>query len=211
MKIIKITGGPLPTNCYMLEDEATGAAAVIDPGFESDELSELVRKNGRVGAVLLTHGHFDHISGVARLRRETGAKVYLSVDDLLLAGDDRLNLARPFIGSSVPPFQVDVPLNDRETIQVGSLTVRTMSTPGHTAGGCCFLVEDAIFSGDTLMKLSCGRTDCPTGSSARMLDSLRRLAALPGDYRVFPGHGSQTSLEFERQNNLFLASKGPRT
>lgn len=207
MKITRIPGGPLPTNCYLLEDEATGAAAVIDPGFESEELSSLVQKNGHVDVILLTHGHFDHISGVSRLCRETGAKVYLSVNDLLLVGDGRLNLAEPFTGSAVPPFRVDVPLNNGDTVEVGSLTVRVMSTPGHTAGGCCFLVEDAIFSGDTLMKLSCGRTDCPTGSNAQMLDSLRRLAALKGDYRVFPGHGSPTTLDFERQNNVFLESR----
>lgn len=207
MKITRIPGGPLPTNCYLLEDEATGAAAVIDPGFESEELSNLVQKNGHVSAILLTHGHFDHISGVSRLCRETGARVYLSVNDLLLVGDGRLNLAEPFTGSAVPPFRVDVPLNNGDTVEVGSLTVRVMSTPGHTAGGCCFLVEDAIFSGDTLMKLSCGRTDCPTGSNAQMLDSLRRLAALKGDYRVFPGHGSPTTLDFERQNNVFLESR----
>lgn len=207
MKITRIPGGPLPTNCYLLEDEATGAAAVIDPGFESEELSNLVQKNGHVSVILLTHGHFDHISGVSRLCRETGARVYLSVNDLLLVGDGRLNLAEPFTGSAVPPFRVDVPLNNGDTVEVGSLTVRVMSTPGHTAGGCCFLVEDAIFSGDTLMKLSCGRTDCPTGSNAQMLDSLRRLAALKGDYRVFPGHGSPTTLDFERQNNVFLESR----
>ena len=207
MKITRIPGGPLPTNCYLLEDEATGAAAVIDPGFESEELSSLVQKNGHVGVILLTHGHFDHISGVSRLCRETGAKVYLSVNDLLLVGDGRLNLAEPFTGSAVPPFRVDVPLNNGDTVEVGSLTVRVMSTPGHTAGGCCFLVEDAIFSGDTLMKLSCGRTDCPTGSNAQLFDSLRRLAALKGDYRVFPGHGSPTTLDFERQNNVFLESR----
>lgn len=204
MKITRVSGGPLPTNCYFLEDEATGAAALIDPGFESEEISELARKNGNVVAILLTHGHFDHISGVAALQKETGAKVYLSADELAFVKDSRLNLAGPLTSGAVPPFRTDVPLFDGDTVQVGSITVRVMATPGHTAGGCCFLAEDTVFSGDTLMKLSCGRTDFPTGSGTQMTDSLRRLAALKGDYRIFPGHGAPTTLEFERQNNVFL-------
>lgn len=204
MQITKIAGGPLPTNCYLLKDEATGASAVVDPGFESEELSDLVRKDGNVEAILLTHGHFDHISGVAKLQKETGAKVYLYTDELLFVRDSALNLAASFFESAVPPFRVDVPLNDGETVKLGNLEIRVIHTPGHTMGGCCYLVEDVIFSGDTLMKLSCGRTDCPTGSYSQMLDSLRRLAELKGDFRVYPGHGSPTSLDYERRNNSFM-------
>ncbi len=201
MQITRIAGGPLPTNCYFLKDEATGASAVVDPGFESGELSELARSDGRVEAILLTHGHFDHIAGVAKLKRETGAKIYLYSDELLFVKDGALNLTGMFFESAVPPFSVDFPLNDGDTIRLGSLKIRVMHTPGHTVGGCCYIVEDAIFSGDTLMKLSCGRTDFPTGSDSQMLDSLRRLGELKGDYRVFPGHGSPTTLDYERRSN----------
>lgn len=204
MKITKIIGGPLPTNCYLLTDEATGATAVIDPGFESEELSEAVRKVGNVQAILLTHGHFDHISGVQKIQKLTGAKIYLYSDEMLFVKDSTLNLATAFFGSEVPPFRVDVPLNDNDTIGLGSLNIRVLHTPGHTVGGCCFIVEDVIFSGDTLMKLSCGRTDCPTGSYSQMLDSLRRLADLKGDFQIYPGHGSATALNYERRNNSYM-------
>ena len=206
MQITNITGGPLPTNCYFLKDDETGASAVVDPGFESEELSELVRKDGRVEKILLTHGHFDHISGVAKLQRETGAKVYLYTDELLFVTDSTLNLGGAFFESSVKPFRVDVPLNDGDTVQLGSLEIQVLHTPGHTVGGCCYLVGDALFSGDTLMELSCGRTDFPTGNSSQMQSSLCRLGALRGDYRVFPGHGPSTTLEYERRNNSFLGT-----
>jgi hydroxyacylglutathione hydrolase len=207
MQITKLVGGPLPTNCYFLKDDKTGASAVVDPGFESEELSELAKSDGKVEAILLTHGHFDHISGVAKLQRETGAKVYLPADELLFVKNGALNLSGAFFETAVKPFQVDVPLNDGDTIQLGSLEIRVLQTPGHTAGGCCYLVGDAFFSGDTLMKLSCGRTDCPTGNYSQMLDSLRRLGGLAGDYRVFPGHGSATTLDYERRNNSFMGSR----
>jgi hydroxyacylglutathione hydrolase len=204
MQITKISGGPLPTNCYLLKDDETGKSAVIDPGFESEELSELVRKDGNVEAILLTHGHFDHISGVRKIWEETNAKIYLPADEQLFVTDGSLNLAGMFFGESVPPFHVDVPLSDGQTVNVGKLEVKVLMTPGHTAGSCCFLVEDAIFSGDTLMKLSCGRTDFPTGNYSQLLNSLRRLGELPGDYRVFPGHGSATTLDYERRNNSYM-------
>lgn len=204
MKITRIPGGPLPTNCYLLTDEETGATAVIDPGFESEELSESVQQIGNVQAILLTHGHFDHISGVQKMQKLTGAKIYLYADEMLFVKDGSLNLAGAFFGSEVPPFRVDVPLNDNETIQLGKLDIRVLHTPGHTVGGCCFLVEDVIFSGDTLMKLSCGRTDCPTGNYSQMLDSLCRLAELKGDFKVYPGHGSATALDYERRNNSYM-------
>lgn len=204
MQITKIAGGPLPTNCYLLKDDTTGASAVIDPGFESDELTDAVKKDGSVQMILLTHGHFDHISGVQKLQKQTGAKVYLYSDETMFVRDGNLNLAGPFFGSEVPAFNVDVPLNDGDTIQLGSLEISVIHTPGHTIGGCCYVVGDAIFSGDTLMKLSFGRTDCPTGSYSQMLDSLRKLAALKGDYQVYPGHGSITSLDYERRNNSYM-------
>ena len=206
MQITRITGGPLPTNCYFLKDDATGASAVVDPGFRSGELSELACRDGKVEAILLTHGHFDHISGAAKLQRETGARIYLPADELPFVTDSALNLAGAFFESAVELFRVDVPLNDGDAVRLGSLELRVLRTPGHTVGGCCYVVGDAIFSGDTLMKLSCGRTDCPTGSGSQMADSLRRLAGLKGDYRVLPGHGPETTLDFERRNNPFLES-----
>ncbi|WP_411677539.1 MBL fold metallo-hydrolase [Caproicibacter sp.] len=206
MKVTRITGGPLPTNCYLLTDDRTGLTAVIDPGFESEDLTESVLAAGqdKVQAILLTHAHFDHITGVAKVKKLTGAKVYLHSDELMFVSDPSLNASGIFYGAQVQQFRVDDPMGDGDEIELGKLKIRVIHTPGHTAGGCCFLVEDALFTGDTLLKLSCGRTDFPTGSYHQMMDSLYKLAKLPGDFHVYPGHGPESTLEYERKNNSFL-------
>ena len=206
MKITRITGGPVQTNCYVLTDEETGLTAVVDPGFESGELDDAVLAAGNVRAILLTHAHFDHITGVAKLRGLTGARIYLSAEELMFVADPSLNAADFFFGGGVPQFRVDYPLGDGDEIGLGNLTIRVLRTPGHTVGSCCFLVGDALFAGDTLMKLSCGRTDLPTGSYPQILDSLQKLAKLPGDYHVYPGHGSESTLSYERKNNSYMGT-----
>lgn len=203
MKVIRIEGGPLPTSCYLFRDGETGAAAVVDPGFESPALTAELRA-GNVEAILLTHGHYDHIAGVKKAKELTGAKIFLPEADLAFPEDPSLSLAGMFGCAGVPPFRPDAVLHDGDSVPVGGLCVRVLHTPGHTAGSCCFLVGDALFSGDTLMRLSCGRTDFPTGSMARMEDSLKTLGRLKENYRVYPGHGPETTLDFERRNNPFL-------
>lgn len=206
MKITAIPGGMLPTNCYLLSDEATGKTAVIDPGFDSPELENAIQSigAGNVSAILLTHGHFDHILGVNKIKSLTNAPVYLHSDDALFPSDNSLNLVDLFLSSKLEPFTVDVALNDGDTIDVGNLKIKVIHTPGHTAGGCCYCVEDTIFTGDTLMKCSAGRTDFATGSYSQILSSLEKLKNLKGDYHLYPGHGEESTLEFERKNNPFL-------
>ncbi|MCY1713162.1 MBL fold metallo-hydrolase [Caproiciproducens galactitolivorans] len=208
MKITEITGGVVPTNCYLLTDDATGDTAVIDPGFESPELTKAVMEAGagKVKAILLTHGHFDHILGVNAVKELTNAVVYLYSDDVPFTSDNSLNLSTAITSQPVQAFKADVVLNDGDTIKLGSLKIRVLHTPGHTIGSCCFVVEDAIFTGDTLMQCSCGRTDFPTGSYTQMLQSLKRLENLKGDYHIYPGHESETTLEFERKNNPFMGN-----
>lgn len=206
MKIKAISGGVLPTNCYLLTDEETGMTAVIDPGFDSPELTEAIRSvgPGKVSAVLLTHGHFDHVLGVHTVKSLTNAPVYLHTEDSLFPDDPSLNMVDTFFSLQMPPFSVDVLLNDGDTVEIGNLKVKVLHTPGHTIGGCCFCVEDAIFTGDTLMKRSAGRTDLPTGSYPQMVSSLKKLKNLMGDYHLYPGHGEQSTLNYERKNNPFL-------
>nr|WP_319488197.1 MBL fold metallo-hydrolase [uncultured Caproiciproducens sp.] len=210
MKVTRITGGPLPTNCYILTDDETGLAAVIDPGFEDAKLTDAVLAVGaeNVKAILLTHGHFDHIMGVSYLKRLTGAKIYIYCDDMLFTSDSSLNLTSMFTPYETEPFTADVALNDGDTVDVGSLKIRVMHTPGHTVGSCCYLVENAIFTGDTLMKCSCGRTDFPTGSYPQMIDSLKKIENLEGDGHVYPGHEGETTLEYERKNNPYMGNDG---
>lgn len=208
MKITRIPGGPLPTNCYLLTDDVAGDTAVIDPGFESAELTNAVLAAGaeHVKLILLTHGHFDHIMGVAGIQRLTHAKICIYSDDMLFTTDNSLNLSSMMTSSRMEPFTADIALNDGDVIELGSLSIRVIYTPGHTIGSCCYLVENALFTGDTLMKCSCGRTDFPTGSYPQMLDSLEKLKNLEGDYHVYPGHESETTLEYERKNNPFMGS-----
>lgn len=208
MKVTRITGGPLPTNCYLLTDETTGETAVIDPGFEDSELTGALFSAGRekIKAILLTHGHFDHIMGTAGIKRLTDAKIYIHSDDLLFTTDNSLNLSDAMLSSPIQTFTADVALNDGDTIALGNLCIRVMHTPGHTIGSCCYLVENAIFTGDTLMKCSCGRTDFPTGSYPQILESLSRLKNLEGDYHIYPGHEGESTLEYERKNNPYMGN-----
>lgn len=209
MKVTKITGGLLPTNCYILTDDATGATAVIDPGFENQELTDAVLAVGKenVKCILLTHGHFDHIIGVNKLKNLTNAKIYIDSDDMQFTTDNSLSLSFMAAPLEMKPFTADVVLDDGEIIELGNLKIRVMHTPGHTIGSCCYLVENAIFSGDTLMKGSCGRTDFPTGSYPQMMDSLKILKNLDGDYHVYPGHECETTLDYERKNNPYMGNE----
>jgi len=208
MTITRITGGPLPTNCYLLTDDVTGETAIIDPGFEDEKLTNAVLAAGskNIKSILLTHGHFDHIMGVRKMKELTNAKVYIYSDDMMFTTDNSLNLSTMAMPFPMPTFTADVALNDGDEITLGSLKIHVMHTPGHTVGGCCYIVEDAIFSGDTLMKCSCGRTDFPTGSHPQILESLSQLKSLEGDYHIYPGHEGETTLEYERKNNPFMGS-----
>ncbi len=207
MKVTRMTGGVASSNCYLLTDEVTGDTAVIDPGFEADELTAAVRSAGTesVKAILLTHGHYDHIMGVAEIKRLTGAEIYIYSDEMLFTTDHSLNLSGRS-GSNLQTFTADTALNDGDTIPLGELLIHVLHTPGHTIGSCCYLVENAIFTGDTLFKCTCGRTDFPTGSYPQMLESLKRLKNLEGDYHIYPGHEAETTLEYERKNNPFMGN-----
>lgn len=208
MKVTRISGGPLPTNCYLLQDEVTGGCAVIDPGFESETLDRALLSAGpeNVKLILLTHGHFDHIMGVDSVKKLTGAKVCAFADETLLINDDSLNLSS-MMAAPVKAFSVDSLLNDGDVIPLGSLEIHVLHTPGHTIGGCCYFAGNAIFTGDTLMKCTCGRTDFPTGSYPQMMESLQKLKNLEGDYHIYPGHEGESTMEYERKNNPYMGSK----
>ncbi len=178
-------------------------AFVVDPGGSADEIMRFVESHGaKVEAVLLTHGHYDHIFGVAPLQ-EQGALVIMHKDDVHLVKSFK-NLAFWF-NKKVPPFTPDITLSGGETLNVAGLDVKVLHTPGHTAGGVCYVVGDCIFSGDTLFELSYGRTDFYTGSFAQLKNSIvNKLFRLEGDYKVYPGHNNATTLDFERKNNPIL-------
>lgn len=202
MRYLCITDGMLAENCYLLLDEASGEAAVIDPGFVNDRLLGEIAKY-KVRWILLTHGHFDHIEGVDRLRALTGAPSAAFRTEGVFAADPAQNGSLLMFGRPIA-CTVDRLLEDGETIHVGAVPVQVLHTPGHTAGGCCYVTPEAVFTGDTLMGYSVGRCDLPTGDEAALAVSLQKLAALPGNPAICGGHGPVTRLSEEKRRNPYL-------
>ena len=196
MKVKMMQVGPIGTNCYILEDE--NQIAVIDPGDEADRiLAEVKGLDAQVEYILLTHGHYDHIGGVARLREALPqTKVYLHKADSRGTGFHVVPLA-----DQVADLMY---YDDGDTLALGSLTIRVIHTPGHTPGGVTLRVGDVLFTGDTLFAGSMGRSDFPGGNTQQLFASLKKLARLEGNYHVLPGHESTTTLDRERQSNVFV-------
>ena len=185
------------TNCYLLIDEETGAAAVIDPGDDiADDLLRLCTDNGwELRAVFLTHGHYDHVGGVNALRLKfPGVAVYLHPADS--GKDDRIT-PTAHLGELTL-------WRDGDVVQLDALQVEVLHTPGHTAGSVCLRCRDVLFTGDTLFAGSMGHTDLPGGSEGEIFASLGRLGALEGDFQVYPGHNAFTTLRRERETNPYL-------
>ena len=196
MLIKTLPVGQLETNCYIVTDENTLSCVVIDPGDESNTILDYIEDNRlHCKAILLTHGHYDHVGAVDAVAEETGAPVYMSrLDDYRTRCE--------------PHFPYTLPENGRElldgaSIDTDGLHFVVIATPGHTPGGMSFRCEDALFTGDTLFKGSCGRVDLPEGDMEEMLRSLRRLCSLEGDYEVYPGHMDPSTLERERMFNYY--------
>ena len=201
MKLELIHVGMVMTNCYILTNEETGEAALIDPGDEADRLLACCRDR-RLTAILLTHGHFDHILAVPRLREASGARIYAPAAEVPLLMDSDENLSGPWQGRP-GSVRADVTLQDGEEFELLGTRIRMLLTPGHTAGSCCYYLpqEGWLFSGDTLFCESYGRVDLPTAMPDAISRSVRELLALPADTRVFPGHGGGTDIAHERKCN----------
>ena len=206
MSVKRISVGALETNCYIYCDDATGRCAIIDPGDFDEYVQRAIEQFGsdKFDYILLTHCHFDHVEGVSRVQEMTGAKIAIFTDDAPGLRNTFVNLSDPFRGRGDVYPKPDIELTDRETIHVGQTQFTVMHTPGHTVGSCCFITDGIIFSGDTLFRMSAGRTDFPGGSASELRRSLRRLAELEGDYQVYPGHEDPTTLDYERKYNLYM-------
>jgi glyoxylase-like metal-dependent hydrolase (beta-lactamase superfamily II) len=209
VEITTFVVGPLQSNSYLVVDEASRRAAVIDPGMESEAVLAAVRRQGvRVESVIITHGHFDHVFSAARFKAETGAEVVMHPDDLPLLAEVP-ETARFFgIKAPVPPHP-DRLVREGDTIAVGGRSLGVLETPGHTPGSISLRLDDAVFVGDTLFAGSVGRTDLTGGSLEILLRSIHgKLLPLPDRTVVYAGHGPATSIGVERRDNPFLKSGG---
>ena len=202
LKVHTLPLGAYQTNTYIVHDSEANSCAIIDPGYEAGTILDTVSGLGlTVDAVLLTHGHFDHVGAVEEIVTKTGCKLWCSESDWS-------QFPNPVTAYFYPIANCDFCevsfCEDGEIIHAGGLTFRVMATPGHTHGSVCYLCEKAMFSGDTLFAGSCGRCDLPGGSFPTILQSLKRLYELPGNYHVLPGHDTLSTLDRERQGNIYM-------
>ncbi|MBD5128406.1 MAG: MBL fold metallo-hydrolase [Ruminococcaceae bacterium] len=203
--IIQLPLGALAANCYIIPGE-DDMAVVIDPASAAEITNIMDRDDMEVGAIIITHGHFDHFAGVAALREQTGAPVYApDLDSEMLTSSDK-SWAWFMQGTPFAPVTPDYVFADGEEFTVCGVTFKVMAAPGHTAGSCLLFCEKfgAIFSGDVIFQNSIGRTDGYSGSDRQMLDTLAKIKSLPGNWRILSGHGDITDLETEKRYNPYL-------
>lgn len=196
MLIKTLPVGHLQTNCYIVTDDETRECAIIDPGADSNKILDYIESNKLIPKVIfLTHGHFDHFMALEAVRDETGAPAYINRKDVHAEGKHEQHKLEESDGLNY--------FAEGDVINVGSLEFTILETPGHSAGSVSFICENALFSGDTLFRDSCGRTDLG-GDMEVLLTSLHRLSRLEGDYEVYPGHAESTTLDRERSFNYYV-------
>ncbi len=197
--------GSLGVNCYILYNEKDHLGVAIDPGGDGEILLRYLEdKKIELIAILNTHAHVDHIGAVDFLRDKTGARFYVHEADAPMLSDSKLNLSA-FMGMPIVTRPADVLLHDGEVLNFGDIKLTVLHTPGHSPGSVCYLLEDRLFSGDTLFAGSVGRTDFPGASMEELLHSLHeKIMGLPEALPVYCGHGPSTSVGYEKQCNPYL-------
>ncbi len=194
--------GNFGANCYLVKTNSV--AIVVDPFCADQSVLNFLKENAnKERLILLTHFHFDHILGANELRKQTGAKIVIGEKDAVGLSNPHLSLSA-MVGLTQEPFKADITLADNQTISINETVITAINTPGHTEGSVCYLLENVMFSGDTLFKNSIGRTDFPTGNIVQMKASLNRLKCLEKDLIVYSGHGESTTLFAEIKNNPYL-------
>jgi glyoxylase-like metal-dependent hydrolase (beta-lactamase superfamily II) len=206
MKIMQCVVGQIETNCYLLVNQSTKEILIVDPGDQPEKIIRAVDKaQGTPVAILLTHGHYDHILAVNKLKKTYPLRIYAYKDEERLLASPDWNLSG-YGGAGVVVIP-DVLLKDGQQVEAAGLSFQVIHTPGHTSGSCCyyFQKDEVLISGDTLFCESVGRTDFPTGSTGQIIDSLHKLLEqLPSQVEVLPGHGSSTTIEHEKRYNPFV-------
>lgn len=202
MSVKMATFGGMANNCYLLVDDSTNKSALIDCSEFSQKMLDLIGDTD-LQYILLTHGHYDHILGARGVKDRFGCKLAVAAEDAPMLTSARESLAA-FCGEMQDSVEADILLRDGDKITLGDTVITVVKTPGHTKGSVCYVSGDSLFSGDTLFRLSCGRTDFPGGSWDEMQRSLKKLSELDGDMKIYTGHEQTTSLTFERQNNPYM-------
>ena len=204
MKIFPIWAGAYASMCYLVTDDEREQGVLIDPSASVSLVRSHVGALPRIEALLLTHGHFDHMLTLAEWKRETDAPICICAADAANLTDSTLNCNRLFFGRDGVYPPADRLLHEGDTASFGDETLSVLQTPGHTAGSCLFLGKDVLFTGDTLMADGgYGRTDLPGGSPSALQDSLRRIFTLPPSLRIYPGHGGDSTLADEKRFHFF--------
>ena len=199
------------TNTYIVTDEESGEVAVIDPSLPQQELAEKVR-GLNVKYIFITHGHSDHTCGAKIVRDNitTDAKIVIHKDDNEMLHDVTINeFANTDVDFEFPEIDADIFTADGDEFMLGNTKITVMHTPGHSRGSVCYIFKEdkVMFSGDTLFKLGAGRADLYRGDARTELMSLAKIGELEGDYKIYPGHGEETTLDFERQNNRYMKTR----
>lgn len=207
MKIEKYVVGIIGTNCYLVINEETKEAVLIDPGAYPLKIRNAVKEAGlKIKAVLLTHAHFDHIMGLDDVRKEFQVPVYVEEEDMNMMTDSRWNLSVNYVNGGYQ-YKDATPVKDGQILEIAGMQFKVIHTPGHTPGGCCYYMEKegVLFSGDTLFQASVGRSDFPGGSASELVRSVKeKLLALPDETHVYPGHMDETTIGYERRHNPFV-------
>ena len=207
MKIENFVLGPVGTNCYIVSNEGTKECFLVDMAACPPELVSHIKNSGlTVKAVLLTHGHFDHIMGLDRFLEEFPAPVYACAAEKELLESPQFNSSSGMLGQPYT-FHGAQYVKDGDLLDMAGMKIQVIQTPGHTIGGCCYYIADeqTLFSGDTLFRASIGRTDLPTGSMGALVRSVKeKILVLPDETRVYPGHMEETTVGYEKKYNPFL-------
>lgn len=207
LKVTTLTFPCFSANCYLVTDEETGESLLIDPGSYGERQKDFIKAQGveKLKYILLTHGHFDHMIGVERFRNAFSGEVVVHEND-----SDKLSSA---VGSLYSRFEREIPfasatadikVKDGDSLPFGKYEIEVIHTPGHTKGCVCYKIGDCLFTGDTLFRGSIGRTDFPDSDEGEMLSSLKKLNAIEGDYKVYPGHEGTSTLSYEKQTNRYM-------
>lgn len=206
MKVERFLTGIISTNCYLAINEETKQTVVIDPASSSPSLMNHIEAEGlKVEAILLTHGHFDHIMGIDGFLKKYDVPVYVHEDDKEMMNDPQLNQSSTYTAGYT--FSGAECIRDGQVLHLAGNDFEVFHTPGHTPGCCCFYVreEGVLFSGDTLFAKSVGRTDFPGSSTSALIRSIReKLLPLPDETRVYPGHMGETAIGHEREHNPYI-------